>query len=256
MSGRLFIVGTGPGDPEMMTERARKVLSTADYVIGYRTYVEFVEDIVNGEILTYGMREEVDRALDAVRLAGEGNDVAVVSGGDPGVYGMAGLVLSLLADEGVDVEVEVVPGVTAACAAAALLGAPLMLDFAVVSLSDHLVPLDEILEKVRVALDADYVLVVYNPSSSERRENFEAFLDVLAERVEPSRPVGVVWDAYREDQRLEITDVRGLREIADDVDMRTTIIVGSSRTRVIRASGREWMVTERGYRRTGRNSRE
>ncbi len=256
MSGKLFVVGTGPGRPDMMTERAREVLSTVDYVVGYRTYVELVKDVISGEILAYGMREEIDRAMDAVKLAMKGKNVAVVSGGDPGVYGMAGLVLGLLAEEDADVEIEVIPGVTAACAAGALLGAPLMLDFAVVSLSDHLVPLDEIMRKIEVALEADYVLVVYNPSSSERRSNLKAFLRVLERKVEPERPVGVVWNAYRDGQRLEITDVRGLKELADDIDMRSTIIVGCSRTRVVEAAGRKWMVTERGYRRTGRNSRE
>jgi len=230
------------------------VLKSVDVVIGYRTYVRYVREVLPSdvEVREYGMREERERAVEAVKLASEGRKVAVVSGGDPGVYGMAGLVLSVAEREGV--EVEVIPGVTAACAAAALLGAPLMLDFAVVSLSDHLVPLGEILERVRAALESDFVLVVYNPSSSERRHAFRAFLDVLEESVEPERPVGIVRDAYRERQRVVVTRVGELRSLEDLVDMRSIIIVGSSRTKVVG----DRLVTERGYSssRTGRNSSE
>ncbi|WP_456467577.1 precorrin-3B C(17)-methyltransferase [Methanopyrus sp.] len=252
--GKVYVVGIGPGDPELMTVRARRVLRSVDVVIGYRSYVRHAREVIPDgvEVREYGMREERKRAREAVRLAAEGRRVAVVSGGDPGVYGMAGLVLSIAEGEGV--EVEVVPGVTAACAAASLLGAPLMLDFAVVSLSDHLVPLDEILERARAALESDFVLVVYNPSSSERRHAFRAFLDVLEESVEPERPVGVVWDAYRSRQRVVVTRAGELRSLEDRIDMRSILIVGSSRTRVVG----ERMITERGYssRRTGRNSRE
>ncbi len=230
------------------------MLRSVDVVIGYRTYVRYVREVLPSdvEVREYGMREERERAVEAVKLASEGRKVAVVSGGDPGVYGMAGLVLSVAEREGV--EVEVIPGVTAACAAAALLGAPLMLDFAVVSLSDHLVPLGEILERVRAALESDFVLVVYNPSSSERRHAFRAFLDVLEESVEPERPVGIVRDAYRERQRVVVTRVGELRSLEDLVDMRSIIIVGSSRTKVVG----DRLVTERGYSssRTGRNSSE
>ncbi len=230
------------------------MLKSVDVVIGYRTYVRYVREVLPSdvEVREYGMREERERAVEAVKLASEGRKVAVVSGGDPGVYGMAGLVLSVAEREGV--EVEVIPGVTAACAAAALLGAPLMLDFAVVSLSDHLVPLGEILERVRAALESDFVLVVYNPSSSERRHAFRAFLDVLEESVEPERPVGIVRDAYRERQRVVVTRVGELRSLEDLVDMRSIIIVGSSRTKVVG----DRLVTERGYSssRTGRNSSE
>ncbi|WP_457615248.1 precorrin-3B C(17)-methyltransferase [Methanopyrus sp.] len=251
--GKLYVVGTGPGDPDLITVRARRVLRSVDVVVGYRTYVDLIEEILpeNVEVRRYGMREELDRAREAVRLAADGFEVALVSGGDPGVYGMAGVVLPIAVEEGV--EVEVIPGVTAACAASALLGAPLMLDFAAVSLSDHLVPLEEILARVRAALEADFVLVVYNPNSSERRHVFEAFVDVLEEIVEGSRPVGIVWNAYREGQSVEVVRVRELRDLADRIDMRSILIVGNSRTRVVG----DWLMTERGYSsRTGRNSSE
>jgi precorrin-3B C17-methyltransferase len=187
------------------------------------------------------MRQETARAEAAVAEATAGARVAVISTGDAGVYGMAGLVLELL-PVGSAVTVEVVPGVTAASAAAACLGAPLMNDFAVVSLSDLLTPLEVIEKRLAAAADGDFVLALYNPRSTKRHEPLRRALAILREWREPGTPVGMVRNALRDGQETRVTTLGDLRE--EDVDMLTILIVGNSTT-VIR-DGR--IVTPRGYR--------
>ena len=188
-----------------------------------------------------GMRQETTRAQAAVAEATAGARVAVVSTGDAGVYGMAGLVLELM-PEGSPVTVEVVPGVTAASAAAACLGAPLMNDFAVVSLSDLMTPLETIERRLRAAAEGDFVIALYNPRSSRRHEPLRRALAILRTQRTPGTPVGLVRNALRDGQETRITTLGELRE--EDVDMLTILVVGNSVT-VLR-DGR--MVTPRGYR--------
>jgi precorrin-3B C17-methyltransferase len=188
-----------------------------------------------------GMRQEATRAEAAVAEATAGGRVAVISTGDAGVYGMAGLVLELL-PEGSTVGVEIVPGVTAASAAAACLGAPLMNDFAVVSLSDLLTPLEVIERRLTGAADGDFVVALYNPRSTKRHEPLRRALGILRGRRAPETPVGIVRNALRDGQEVLITTLGALRE--EDVDMLTILIVGNSATLV--RDGR--MVTPRGYR--------
>lgn len=188
-----------------------------------------------------GMRQEVARARAAVAEATAGSRVAVISTGDAGVYGMAGLVLELL-PEGSPVTVEVVPGVTAASAAAACLGAPLMNDFAVISLSDLLTPLAVIERRLAAAADGDFVIALYNPRSTKRHEPLRRALGILRERRAPGTPVGLARNALRDGQETRVTTLAELRE--EDVDMLTVVIVGNSATLV--RDGR--MVTPRGYR--------
>ena len=217
-------------------------MAAADVIVGYRPYLELIADLTTGKRTVAGaMRQETARAEAAVAAATAGARVAVVSTGDAGVYGMAGLVLELL-PEGSPVTVEVVPGVTAASAAAACLGAPLMNDFAVVSLSDLLTPLEVIERRLTAAADGDFVLALYNPRSTRRHEPLRRALAILRARRAPDTPVGLVRNALRDGQEARITTLGELRE--EDVDMLTLLVVGNGATSV--RDGR--MVTPRGYR--------
>lgn len=239
------MVGIGPGGEEDMTPRARRALEEAEVVVGYRHYVDLLGELVAGrQVITTGMTGEVERCRRAVAEAASGKRVAVVSGGDPGVYGMAGLVLEILANwgEGDAPEVEIIPGITAATAAAALLGAPLMQDFAVISLSDRLTPWEEIARRLAGAAAADFVLVLYNPKSHGRPWQLAAAKDIILRYRPPTTPVGVVRLAGRPGEEKWVTDLAGLTELP--VDMVSTVIVGNSKTRVV--GGR--MITPRGYR--------
>ena len=225
-----------------MTAAAGAALAAAEIVVGYKPYLELVADLVAGKrTVASGMRQETARAEAAVAEATAGSRVAVISTGDAGVYGMAGLVLEML-PEGSPVTIEVVPGVTAASAAAACLGAPLMNDFAVVSLSDLLTPLETIERRLRAAADGDFVIALYNPRSTKRHEPLRRALTILRERREPGTPVGLVRNALRDGQEARSTALGELRE--EDVDMLTILIIGNSATLV--RDGR--MVTPRGYR--------
>jgi precorrin-3B C17-methyltransferase len=241
-AGHLWLVGLGPGGRDHLTAAAAAALTAAEVVVGYKPYLEFVADLVDGKrTVVSGMRQETARAEAAVAEATAGARVAVISTGDAGVYGMAGLVLELL-PVGSPVTVEVVPGVTAASAAAACLGAPLMNDFAVVSLSDLLTPLEVIEKRLAAAADGDFVIALYNPRSTKRHEPLRRALAILRERRAPETPVGMVRNALREGQEATVTTLGGLVE--EDVDMMTILVVGNSTT-VVR-DGR--IVTPRGYR--------
>lgn len=242
MSGKLYVVGIGPGGREHMTIAALDALATSSVVVGYRPYVALVEHLLDGKrVLGSGMREEVERARAAIGAARDGENVAVVSTGDAGVYGMAGLVIELLG-EAPDVDLEVVPGVTAASAAASVLGAPLMNDCAFVSLSDLLTPIDVIEKRVRAAAEGDFVLALYNPRSKTRVEPLERTLDALRSRRAPGTPVGVVRNALRNGQESWLTT---LGEVdPESLDMSCIVIVGNASTIVV--GGR--MVAPRGYR--------
>ena len=249
-AGHLWLVGLGPGGRDHLTAAAAAALSAADVIVGYKPYLELVADLAAGKrTVASGMRQEATRAEAAVAEATAGARVAVVSSGDAGVYGMAGLVLELL-PEGSPVSVDVVPGVTAASAAAACLGAPLMNDFAVVSLSDLLTPLEVIERRLTAATDGDFVLALYNPRGTRRREPLRRALGILRERRASGTPVGLVRNALREGQQTRVTTLGELRE--DDVDMLTILIVGNSAT-VVR-DGR--MVTHAGTARDPRAGRD
>lgn len=243
--GRLRIIGIGPGDPAMMTLAARQALRQADVVLGYRAYLDQLRNwLVDKVFLDYPLATEEERAREAVRLAAAGLDVALVSSGDAGIYGMAPLAFAVLRAEGWDgrrPDVQVVPGITAATAAASLLGAPLALDFAVLSLSDRLTPWPVIIRRLEAALQADLAIALYNPSSQGRRARFrEALRRIRSHRGEDTL-VGVVRDAYRPGQSFSVLRLGELRE--EGMDMRTILVIGNSTT--YGHAGR--MVTPRGY---------
>ncbi len=235
----IVAVGIGPGDEALLTGEAVDALADAEVVVGYAPYVELISGLlpVGAQVETSGMRQEVERCRLALDLHRAGKRVVVVSSGDAGIYGMAGLLMELDAEA----EVEVVPGITACQASAARLGAPLMNDFAVLSLSDLLTPRAEVLRRVRAVAAADLVACLYNPTSRRRRPLFEEVVALfLAERA-PQTPVGWVRNAYREDEEVHLTNLGSLA--AEPIDMWTTVVIGSSRTEVM--GGR--MVTRRGY---------
>ncbi len=243
--GKLAIIGIGPGNEDEISPRAVQALRDADLVVGYTRYIGFIENLIPGkEVYTSGMRREKERAEHAVEAAGQGKTVAVVSGGDAGVYGLAGLVLELLEEEDVErIGIEVIPGITAATAAAAVLGAPLMHDFAVISLSDLLTEPDRIRERLRAAAIADFVTVIYNPKSKKREKLFQELPDIFLPHRRSDTPVGIVTDAGRNGEERLITTLAELTGAADRVRMGTTLIIGNSRSMV--KGG--FIITPRGY---------
>ncbi|MFV0400045.1 MAG: precorrin-3B C(17)-methyltransferase [Oscillospiraceae bacterium] len=238
---KLFVVGLGPGGEAEMTARAVKALEASEVVAGYKLYLELIPRLTAGKaLISTGMRGEVERCRAAVEAAASGKTVAVVSSGDAGVYGMAGLVLQL-AEPYPELEIEIVPGVTAACGASALLGAPLTQDFATVSLSDLLTPWAVIEKRLRGAAEGDFVLCLYNPASRKRRDHLARACAIVAAHRPPSTPCGIARNIGREEESAQILTLAELAEAK--VDMFTTVVIGNSCTQVI--NGR--LVTPRGY---------
>jgi cobalt-precorrin 5A hydrolase / precorrin-3B C17-methyltransferase len=238
--GRLSLVGLGPGDDALIPPLAREALAASELVVGLEQYVDRVRHLLRPgtKVSTPPLGNEVERAREALAEARSGGSVALVSSGDAGIYAMASPALELA---GEDVEVTIVPGITAAQAAASLLGSPLGHDHCAISLSDLLTPWEVIQERVRAAAEADFVVSLYNPRSKGRDWQLGKAREILLQHRPPDTPVGVVRDAYREGQEVTVTDLGSLRP--EEVDMLTVVIVGSSQTEV--RAGR--MVTPRGY---------
>lgn len=243
--GRLDVLGLGPGDPMWMAPVAHDSLAASDVIIGYKTYIDLIRPILGPEkeVIATGMRQEVDRCRAAVDLALSGKRVAMVCSGDPGIYGLAGLVLQILQahPEGAQVEVNIIPGISALNACSSMLGAPITHDFSVISLSDILTPWDLIVKRLHAAGQADFVVVIYNPRSRRRVRQLEEAVKILKEYRKFSTPVGIVRRAMRQGETVIITTLSDLA--SQDIDMQTTIIVGNSQTFVWQ--GR--MITPRGY---------
>lgn len=249
--GRLVAVGIGPGHAQGMTARARDTLLSVDQIVGYQTYIDLLPpDILDAaeEVYATPMTGEVSRTEEAVDRALEGSDVALIGSGDPNVYALGGLVLELLESTDVDpstVDFEVVPGVPAANASAARLGAPLVTDSVTISLSDHLTPLTEIESRLEAVAQESFAIAIYNPWSSRRQENYQMCCDILLEHRDPDTPVGIVHGAGRAEEETRIVRLSELPDMGetDLVDMTTTIIVGAPATRVWNGQ----MITPRGY---------
>ncbi len=239
---KVTVIGLGPGGGADLTGRARAALEECDLLVGYTAYIDLVkEDFPDKETLSTGMRREVDRCRAAVEAALTGKSVAVVCSGDSGVYGMAGLVYEV-AQEYDPIDIEVVPGITAACGGAAVLGAPLTHDFAVVSLSDLLTPWEKIEARLTAAARADFVLCLYNPASRSRPDYLRRACDILlAAGKSPDTVCGTVRNIGRAGEEARILTLGRLRDT--QVDMFTTVFVGNSQTKVLGGK----MVTPRGY---------
>ncbi len=240
---KITVIGIGPGDQGDMTGRAITALSECDAVVGYSLYMPFVKDLLGPETImaTSGMKQERERVKHAFELAGKGMDVCVISSGDAGIYGMAPLVLEMKREIGSDVEIEVVPGISAFQKAASILGAPVGHDFCVISLSDLMTPWALIEKRIRAAADADFVTAVYNPRSNGRYWQLHRLRELFLEVREASTPVGYVRQAGRSDERTVITTLGEFDP--DKVDMFTVVIIGNSRS--YEADGR--FITPRGY---------
>ena len=238
-----YIVGIGPGGAAFMTQQARAALDAADVLCGYTAYIELVKDLYPGkQTVTTPMRRELDRCRAALELAERGQTVALVCSGDAGVYGMAAPLLEL-AENYPGVEIEIVPGVTAALSGAAVLGAPLGHDFCVVSLSDLLTPWPVIEKRLRSAAEGDFSICLYNPGSHKRTDCLKKACDILIDAGKsPQTQCGWVRNIGREGQESRTLTLEELRE--EIVDMSTTVFIGNSATRL--AGGR--LVTPRGYR--------
>ncbi|HXX06368.1 MAG TPA: precorrin-3B C(17)-methyltransferase [Candidatus Bathyarchaeia archaeon] len=235
MTGKLYIVGVGPGHHDHMTFRAKEVITESDTIVGYETYVNLVEDLIEGkEVHRYAMTQEVERAHQCIELAKSGKIVSLVSSGDPGIYGMAGLIYEMLAEERWDrktgLYVEIVPGVSSLNSCAALVGSPLMTDFAVVSMSDLLVPWEIIVKRVEAAAQGDFVIVIYNPASKKRIHQLQDTRKILLKYRSPNTPVAIIKGAYRESQEVVLTDLENMENHSDKLGMITTVIVGNSST--------------------------
>ncbi|PIC05891.1 precorrin-3B C(17)-methyltransferase [Anoxybacillus flavithermus] len=248
MAGKLFVVGFGPGSVDHMTKRAREAIEESDVIVGYKTYVELVIDLIDGkEVISTGMTEEVSRAQEAIKQAERGKKVAVISSGDAGLYGMAGLVYEVLIEKGwrkeTGIEVEIIPGISAIHSCAALLGAPIMHDACTISLSDHLTPWHVIAKRIEAVAAADFVIALYNPKSGRRTQQIVEAQRILLTYRSPHTPVGLVKSAYRERQHIVLTSLGEMLEY--DIGMLTTVIIGNSSTFVHDGV----MITPRGYER-------
>lgn len=238
---KVTVIGLGPGGGVDLTGRARAALEACDLIVGYTAYIDLVkDDFPEKEVLSTGMRREVDRCRAAVEAACTGKNVAVVCSGDSGVYGMAGLIYEV-AQEYDPIEIEVVPGITAACGGAAVLGAPLTHDFAVISLSDLLTPWEKIEKRLSAAAQADFVICLYNPSSRNRPDYLQRACDILLRDKDPDTVCGTVRNIGREGEEGQLLTLAQLRDT--QVDMFTTVFIGNSQTKVLNGK----MVTPRGY---------
>ena len=250
MPGTLHVVGIGPGDAGQMTPVAESVIRAADVITGYSTYIDLIPQLLTGkEVFATGMRQEVARCQEALRRAASGEKVVMICSGDAGIYGMAGLVLELA--EGVDVEITIIPGISAVQAAAALLGAPLMHDFAVISLSDLLTPWETICRRLDAAGSADFVVVLYNPQSRGRTRQIVEAREILLRHRDRQTPVGIVRNASRSGESVAVTNLESMLE--EEIDMFSVVIIGNSSTFV---DTRGKMVTPRGYKIKERGTRD
>lgn len=244
--GKIFIVGTGPGSLEHITPAAQEAIRRSDVIVGYGTYLDLITELLQGkEVLSTGMTQEVDRCRKAMEIARCNRTVSVISGGDPGVYAMAGLVFELLRSEegkgGTLPAVEVIPGISALNASASRLGAPLMHDFACISLSDRLTPWEVIEKRIEAAAAADFVIVLYNPRSKGRTGHISKARQIIRKHRNPATVVGIVKGAMRENETVIVTDLENMQD--SDIDMQTTVIIGNSKTFV----WNHLMITPRGY---------
>lgn len=236
------MVGIGPGGALDRTRRAEQAIARSQVIVGYTHYVELIRDLTAGkEVIVSGMTQEVERCRSALEMAARGLEVALISSGDPGIYGMAGLAIEIAAADGVKTEIEIIPGVSAATAAAAAMGAPLMCDFAVLSLSDLLVPWETIKTRLAAVAAADLVAVLYNPRSKKRRLQLDEAAAIFRRHRPGKTPVGVGTAVGTEEESIILSDLDGFIDL--EIGMRSIVIIGNLSSR----RQERWFVTPRGY---------
>ncbi len=235
--GKLYVIGIGPGGLDHLSKRALDCIKESDIIVGYNKYIEFLQPLLtNQEIYQTGMTKEIDRCTEALRLSKD-HIVSLVSTGDAGVYGMAGLALELRQDQ----EVEIIPGITAACSAGSVLGAPLMHDHCNISLSDLMTPYSLIQKRVKAAARADFVISFYNPRSKGRPDYLRESIETIKKYRDENTPVGIVRNALRDEQEMTITSLKEFQD--ENVDMMSIVIVGNSTSFI--KDGQ--IITKRGY---------
>ena len=244
--GILYVVGIGPGAEAHATPAALKAIAESQLVVGYTTYIKLVRHLLEGkEIVKTGMTEEIGRARAAIERARDGATVALISSGDAGVYGMAGLVFQVLKEmgwkRGDSPELRLIPGMTALNSCASLVGAPLVHDFCSISLSDLLTPWSVIERRIEAAASADFVIGLYNPASGRRTRQIVDAQTIIRRHREASTPVALVKSAYRDMEQVVLTDLANFLDY--EIGMLTTVLVGSSNTFMFEG----YMVTPRGY---------
>lgn len=238
--GKIYVVGMGPGNKENMTFRAYKVLEESDIIIGHKTYIALAEKIFpNKKMIKSAMKKEIERCEETLKLAEEGNIVALISSGDAGIYGMAGIMLEVA--ENSNIEVEVIPGVTSAISSAAIVGAPIMHDHATISLSNLLTDWELIKKRIALASEGDFVISLYNPKSHGRQELINEAVSIMLKYKNKNTPVAIIRNAGREGEEYNITTLNDMLNF--EINMFTTVIIGNSKTFV--KSGK--MITPRGY---------
>ncbi len=236
------MVGIGPGGKQGRTHQAENAIKQSEVIFGYTRYIELASDLLDGkEVIPSGMKQEVNRCLAALEKAGQGSTVAILSSGDPGVYGMAGLVLELAHEKGFTLPIEIVAGVSAANAAAASFGAPLMCDYACISLSDLLIPWEQIKDRLQKVAEADLVVALYNPRSKKRVKQLQETADIFRQYRPPQTPVGVATSVGTEDEHTIISNLGSFLDL--DIGMRSTVIIGNSTSKVYG----NVFITQRGY---------
>lgn len=235
--GKLYVIGIGPGGLDEMTLRAVKAIEESDIIVGYTKYIEMIKDLIKDkEIFKTGMRGEEERCREALELSKD-KKVALISTGDSGIYGMAGLILEMRKDE----NVEIIPGITASSAAGSVLGAPLMHDNCNISLSDLMTPYEDIKKRVRLAAEGDFVISLYNPKSKGRPHYLRECVDIIKEFRGEETPIAVVRNALREGESKEIFTLKDFND--EVVDMFSIVIIGNSKSYI--KDG--YFVTPRGY---------
>lgn len=238
--GKIYVVGIGPGNMEDISIRAYNTLKSVDIIAGYITYVDLVKDeFSEKEFYVSGMKKEIDRCEKVLELAKEGKKVALISSGDAGIYGMAGIMIEVALGSGI--EVEIIPGITSSVAGASLVGAPLMHDQAIISLSDLLTDWDVITKRIDRASDGDFVISLYNPKSKGRTEQIVEAREIMLKYKIPTTPVALLRHVGREDENYTLTTLEDM--LNHEIDMFTVVIVGNSKTYV--KDGK--MITPRGY---------
>jgi precorrin-3B C17-methyltransferase len=239
---KIYVVGIGPGGADEITPRARRALTESELIVGYQAYINLIAPLFPGkQLLGSGMMSETARCRLVLEKALAGLTVALISSGDSGIYGMAGIMLEIINQSGKTLPVEVIPGITALSAAAAILGAPLMHDFAVISLSDRLTPWPKIARRIECAARGDFVVGFYNPKSHKRTTQIQAACQILLQYRERETPTGIVRNAGRTGEKYWLTTLGELNEA--ELDMFTVVIVGNSQTYV----ENEKLITPRGY---------
>lgn len=235
---KLYVVGIGPGGRENMTLKAIDAIKKSDVIVGYTPYIEYLGDLVEGkELFSTGMKGEIERCKAAIEMAKAGKTTAIISTGDAGLYGMAGPILEL----GDEIDIEIVPGVTAAFSAASELGSPIMHDYASISLSDLLTPWDAIEKRLDRAAEADFIISIYNPKSRGRKNHLERAIDIISKHRDGKTPVGIVKNSGRLDTEVMITTLDDINY--ELVDMLSILIIGNSNTYIKDNK----IITPRGY---------